>query len=273
MCLCCACAGTVTVLCLCCGCAVTVLWLCCGWAVLWLCCGCRYDVDSKTWISLAPLPTERFGIAAGTLLGYVYVVAGSGIEVGAKPTGALSLQAGGAAGAGAKNVCSLNLVERYDPVANKWEEVAKCSATRAGLAAAVLNEHLYVVGGASDALFGSVILSSAEKYNPRDNTWRSISPMNTKRAGLSVAAVDGHLYAIGGYDQNVKCLNSVERYVCDSASRDIAALPHCRVRVSVAALRGGVRSPVAYARPQHLGQDVGAELAAVPQCRDHAAVP
>ena len=173
----------------------------------------RYDVDSKTWISLAPLPTERFGIAAGTLLGYVYVVAGSGIETGAKPTGPIALQAGGPAGAGAKNVCSLNLVERYDPAANKWEEVAKCSATRAGLAAAVLNGHLYVVGGASDALFGSVILSSAEKYNPRDNTWRNISPMNTKRAGLSVAAVDGHLYAIGGYDQNVKCLNSVERYV------------------------------------------------------------
>lgn len=51
---------------------------------------------------------------------------------------------------------SLNTVERYDVATNRWEHVASCSTTRAGLATAVLNDHLYAAGGASDQLFGSV---------------------------------------------------------------------------------------------------------------------
>jgi hypothetical protein len=34
---------------------------------------------------------------------------------------------------------------------------------RSGLGAAVLDKHIYIAGGASDTLFGSVVLSSVER--------------------------------------------------------------------------------------------------------------
>jgi len=149
----------------------------------------RFDIEQKVWVPLAPLPTVRFGLACSTLHGYGYVVGGS-----------------------AASGSSLNTVERYDVATNRWENVATCSTTRAGLATAVLGDHLYAVGGASDQLFGSVVLSSAERYNPQKDTWRNITPMHKKRAGLALVTFDGSLYAIGGYDQSVKPHSQVERY-------------------------------------------------------------
>jgi hypothetical protein len=36
-----------------------------------------------------------------------------------------------------------------------------------------------------------VVLSSAERYNPQKDTWRNITPMEKKRAGLALVAFDG----------------------------------------------------------------------------------
>nr|XP_057911785.1 kelch domain-containing protein 7A [Doryrhamphus excisus] len=44
-------------------------------------------------------------------------------------------------------------------------------------------------------------------YNPLTDIWKEISPMNEARPRCKLAALDGHVYAIGG-----ECLSSVERY-------------------------------------------------------------
>lgn len=114
----------------------------------------RFDVSQKTWVPLAPLPTVRFGLSCSTLHGYGYLVGGKQQwRFGVSETCTLTpLSFAGSAASGG----SLNTVERYDLATNRWEHVASCSTTRAGLATSILNDHLYAVGGASDQLFGSV---------------------------------------------------------------------------------------------------------------------
>ncbi|XP_034023543.1 kelch domain-containing protein 7A [Thalassophryne amazonica] len=44
-------------------------------------------------------------------------------------------------------------------------------------------------------------------YNPLTSIWKEISPMNVARPKCKLAALEGHVYAIGG-----ECRSSVERY-------------------------------------------------------------
>ncbi len=41
-----------------------------------------------------------------------------------------------------------------------------------------------------------------EAYDPATNTWTTKAPMPTPRGALSAAAVNGIIYAIGGYKPN-----------------------------------------------------------------------
>ena len=47
-------------------------------------------------------------------------------------------------------------------------------------------------------------------YDPATNHWTHVCPMTTRRLGVAVTVLDGHLYAIGGSDGNTP-LSSVER--------------------------------------------------------------
>lgn len=43
-------------------------------------------------------------------------------------------------------------------------------------------------------------LRSVECFNPITNEWTTITPMSQPRTGLSVAVLNGLLYAVGGHD-------------------------------------------------------------------------
>lgn len=73
-----------------------------------------------------------------------------------------------------KSGASLSVVERYSPKENLWRDVAPTLTTRSGLGAAVLDDQLYIFGGASDTLFGSVVLSTVERYDATADSWRAV---------------------------------------------------------------------------------------------------
>lgn len=50
-----------------------------------------------------------------------------------------------------------------------------------------------------------------EQYDPDKGKWIEVTPMLTKRCRLGVAALNGKLYACGGYDGST-FLQSVEMY-------------------------------------------------------------
>lgn len=60
---------------------------------------------------------------------------------------------------------------------------------------ACLNNCIYAVGGWNEALGA---LETVEKYCPEEEKWVEVAPMSTARAGVSVSAVNGFLYAVGG---------------------------------------------------------------------------
>ena len=62
-------------------------------------------------------------------------------------------------------------------------------------------------------------LSSVERYDPLTNSWTIVSPMSTPRVKHASAALDGKLYACGGWHvSNRTALTSVERYDPDTNS-------------------------------------------------------
>jgi len=67
---------------------------------------------------------------------------------------------------------------------------------------------IYIVGGLTSS---GESLSTVEKYDTILGKWTPVLPMAIQRSRVGVAILDGKLYAIGGFDGNVR-LNDVERY-------------------------------------------------------------
>jgi hypothetical protein len=102
---------------------------------------------------------------------------------------------------------------------------------------------LYVVGGYSfDTESWQLFVPRAAvySYDPVADMWEKKAGLNTPRAECAVAAVGGHLYAIGGYSDYFRYLTSVERYdpVTDTWAY-VADLPRPRAEAS-AAVQAGV---------------------------------
>ena len=76
----------------------------------------------------------------------------------------------------------LSSVERYDPAANAWEEVAPMAEAREAHAMAVLEGKLYAVGG-QDAGYNA--LSSVERYDPAANAWEAVAQMAAARCNFA----------------------------------------------------------------------------------------
>lgn len=53
---------------------------------------------------------------------------------------------------------------------------------------------------------------TVKEYDPANNTWTTKASMSTARVGPAAAAVNGKIYAIGGYDNTGNPVATVEEY-------------------------------------------------------------
>jgi N-acetylneuraminic acid mutarotase len=147
-----------------------------------------YDTATNSWEALPSISVARDHLAAATLQGRVYAVAGrdngdlrGALEAFDPATGAWTSRAaiptarGGCAAAelsgrlvvmgGEGNDADLNGIfhqtESYDPATDRWTTNAPMRTGRHGIGAAVVNDVLYVPGGASQAGFGAVAVHEA----------------------------------------------------------------------------------------------------------------
>lgn len=120
------------------------------------------------WVTKAPMPTPRTEVAVAPLGGKVYVVGGFG-------------------GSG-------DVVEVYDPAADRWERRQPMPTARSGIAGVAHAGRLLVFGGEEPA--GT--FNQAEAYAPAADRWTALAPMPTARHGLGAAVVGGVVYVIGG---------------------------------------------------------------------------
>ncbi|XP_067616323.1 kelch-like ECH-associated protein 1 isoform X3 [Eurosta solidaginis] len=146
-----------------------------------------YNVDDKTWTTLANLRVPRSGLGAAFLKGTFYAVGGRNNSIGSS--------------------YDSDWVDRYNPSTEQWRPCAPMTVPRHRVGVAVMDELLYAVGGSA----GSEYHNSVEYYDPEQDRWCLVQSMHEKRLGVGVVVVNRLLYAIGGFNGDSR-LTTVECY-------------------------------------------------------------
>ncbi|NXQ33455.1 NS1BP protein, partial [Alaudala cheleensis] len=194
-----------------------------------------YDPEKDTWTFLAPMRTPRARFQMAVLMGQLYVVGGSNGHSDDLSCGEMyepeiddwtpvpelrtnRCNAGEASqhphwGVGGSASCySLTIPSCFNrSVCPEWKAVhcgvLSLFAGRHQSAVCELGGFLYIIGGAESWN----CLNSVERYNPENNTWTLMAPMNVARRGAGVAVREGKLFVAGGFD-GTHAVNCVEMY-------------------------------------------------------------
>jgi N-acetylneuraminic acid mutarotase len=144
--------------------------------------------------------------------------------------------------------------------------------------AAVLDGRIYVLGGLVPGLGGAGATATAEVYDPTSDRWAAIADMPAPRHHLMAAAVDGYVYAIGGFDETgFNPVDTVWRYDPASDTWETRAGLPAPVGAGAAAvadgtiyLLGGVPGGITALAYDPEG-DTWSDVAAMPVSREHVA--
>jgi len=175
----------------------------------------RYNPIQGRWYALAPLPTPRYGCAAATLNGSVYVLGGdNGHSV-------------------------LGTVDRFDPQSACWERRPPMPAPRSRCAAAVVGGAVYVIGG-RESLTSYSHLTVTQRFEALRGSWDMLPPLQLAPLGCAAATLKDRIYLLS---HNSNANRRMEfRSLLPAASRwdGLPSLPQNRHRFgcAVAAVAG-----------------------------------
>lgn len=114
-----------------------------------------------------------------------------------------------------RDLVSTTLVQRFDPRAQRWEDVAPLPSSRSSHDAVVVGDKLYVAGGwelsggGSKAFWHTNALVLHLKHP--ESGWKEFSQPFQRRA-LALAALGSRVYCIGGMDSDNRTTLAVEIY-------------------------------------------------------------
>lgn len=131
-------------------------------------------------------------------------------------------------------ISSVEMYDPHNPSNSEWRIVKEMNKRRCGVGVAVLNQHIYAIGGHD----GQSYLNSVERYDPVENVWNStdVQPTSSCRTSVGVAVLDDTIYAVGGQD-GVSCLSFVEKYdVMTNRWSRVASMSTKRLGVAVCVL-------------------------------------
>ncbi|XP_053508222.1 kelch-like protein 10 [Ictalurus furcatus] len=132
-----------------------------------------------------------------------------------------------------------NAIEAYDTRAARWVNVTcNYESPRAYHGTVYLNGFVYCIGGLDTEDYRQDYFSSVRRFDPITRTWAQVSPMHSRRCYLSVCGLDGHIYAMGGFD-GIEYLNTVERYEPENDRWSMIAPMHKRRSNSSATVLNG----------------------------------
>ncbi|KAK3872770.1 hypothetical protein Pcinc_022165 [Petrolisthes cinctipes] len=212
--------------------------------------GFRYSPQADRWSTMAPMMRERCRFSLSVLGGRLYAVGGAceaseggaGEEEG--PCEAYDpktdvwevvtglpgprAQHGAAAIGGRLYVCGglegdrvLDSCLAYCPSAEAWLPCAPLPVPRADHSVVAHAGRLYVAGGwrEDEGGGGRVLVDSVDCYDPRTDTWSSVTRVPTPRYHAGIAVVTGRLYVVGGFHSDAtfdRATGVIECYDLDS---------------------------------------------------------
>ena len=169
------------------------------------------------WVTKAPALLKRTEVAVAAVRGKVYVVGGFQQSL----------------------TFITPAVEEYDPATDTWRQRASLPSGLHHAGIGVVNDRIYVIGGFELSLFSIWSpVTSVYEYDPVADRWTARKPMPTPRGALAVAALDGKLHAVGGYNRDG---NTSVHEVYDPATDSWTArapMPTARDHHAAAALNG-----------------------------------
>src|SRR6266446_1657680 len=139
-----------------------------------------YNISTDSWSTgaLAPMPARADAASGDTTHGgFLYVIGGG------------------------NSSAALSDLERYDPVLDAWITLAPMPTARAGAAAAVIDDGIFVIGGRQSTngpCSGGPYLQTVEKYDIDTNTWSPVAQLPTPRSDLAAVAHGGKIFIFGG---------------------------------------------------------------------------
>ncbi|KAJ7529390.1 hypothetical protein O6H91_15G047400 [Diphasiastrum complanatum] len=111
-------------------------------------------------------------------------------------------------------------VFRFDAVRYLWERVSDMVVARGSFACGVRQESLYVVGGGSrhgQFAVGGSRISSAERYDMREDRWHPLEGLRKIRAGCTGFFLGDEFWVMGGYghSRTISGILPVDEYYAD----------------------------------------------------------
>ena len=133
-----------------------------------------YDPTTDSWTAGRPLPEPKQGSSVAEVNGKIYIM-------------------GGRTGAGDSGQATSS-VAVYDPLKNAWSSAKSMQAARTGAPSVVVDDKIYVVGGAA----GDKATTSITVYDPAADKWTTGFSLQEPRSGHSAASIGNNIYIIGG---------------------------------------------------------------------------
>ncbi|WP_086930748.1 Kelch repeat-containing protein [Agarilytica rhodophyticola] len=141
-----------------------------------------FDPKTGKWMDITPALTARNSAASAVIKGKIYVVGGRQNEVNDK---------------GDFKIVNVPNLEVYDPAKNVWVAKAPMPVAQSGLAAATVDNKLYVFGG-EQWFPEQKVFANAWVYNPETDKWSALPNLPTPRHGLTAEALGSTIYTVGG---------------------------------------------------------------------------
>ncbi len=180
-----------------------------------------------SWLQRASMPTPRHDLQTVAVDGKIYAISGAGY-------------------------LTVDAVEIYEVGTDTWTQGPPIPTKRGWSGADLLGNKIYVAGG-------KTIRTPEEKQSSGDDThfeirdvlevldlesqtWSALEPLSEPRAGVSVTACDGKIYALGG-NNFIHQLNAVEMYDPESGHWELGpALPFSVQMPGTATVNGKIYS-------------------------------
>jgi N-acetylneuraminic acid mutarotase len=186
----------------------------------------RYDLRRDRWARVAEMPVALNHAAAVSWRGDGYVIGGY--------RGDTSLSG------------AVATLYRYDPERDRWTRLESAPTARGALAAGVIGDRLYAVGGVDAA---GATLRTLEIYDLRRRRWTRGPSMRVAREHLAAAVAGRRLYVLAG---RVGGRNLAVAEAYDPARRRWLRVPSMRKP------RGGIAAAAIGGRIVVLGGEEGA---------------